>query len=140
MRIAGIDYGEKRIGIALSDPMQIFASPLELAFAKPTLEETAKMLWNILSKHQPIKKIVLGLPLMMSGKESAGSEKVRQLAKFLEEISKCEIVLWDERLTSAQVEKTLREIGMKRKKRADKVDLMAACTILQSFLDSPCNK
>ena len=136
-RIIGIDYGEVRIGLALSDPLQIFASPLKTIEAKHSLQETAQAIAKEISLHEPIEKIVLGLPLMMSGKESPGSIKVRELAKFLEELTKKPVILWDERLTTAQVEKTLKEAEMSRKKRALYLDAMAASAILQSFLDSP---
>jgi putative Holliday junction resolvase len=137
-RIAGIDYGTVRIGIALSDPGKILASPLKTITAKTNLEETAKAIAQELSAH-PIEKIVIGLPLMMSGKDSPGSLEVRKLATLLETSMQIPIVLWDERLTSAQVEKTLKEIEMSRKKRARIVDVMAACVILQNYLDSPHN-
>lgn len=134
-RIAAIDYGEVRIGLALSDPSQILASPLKTITAKPTLKETAESIASLLAQHEPIEKIVIGLPLLLSGKESPGSIKVRELANYLEEITGKPIVLWDERLTTAQVERMLKEAEMSRKKRAKHVDVMAACAILQNFLD-----
>jgi putative Holliday junction resolvase len=139
-RIAGIDYGKARIGIALSDPGRIIASPLKAIETKPILKETATLILQELATHEPIEKIVLGLPLMMNGTESPGSKEVRELAKILEEMTEKTIVLWDERLTTAQVERTLKEAEMSRKKRARYIDAMAAGAILQSFLDSPCNK
>lgn len=143
-RIVGIDYGETRIGLALSDPGQILASPLKTIHALPTLKETAEAIAKELALYEPIEKIVIGLPLLMSGKESPGSIKVRELAKFLEDLTKKNVVLWDERLTTAQVERTLKEAEMSRKKRAKHLDVMAAAAILQSYLDHqkhhPCNK
>ncbi len=139
-RIAGLDYGEARIGLALSDPRKIFASPIKAISTKRTLLETAKHIIEELVPHEPVELIVLGLPLMMSGKESPGSKKVRELAAILEEISTKKVVLWDERLSTAQVERTLKEAEMSRKKQVRYVDAMAASIILQSYLDSPCNK
>ena len=139
-RIASIDWGEARIGLALSDPGQILASPLKAIKTLPTLKETAQLILSEFASYEPIEKIVLGLPLLMNGKESPGSQKVRELAKILEELSGKTIVLWDERLTTAQVERVLKEAQMRRKKRVLYIDAMAAGAILQSFLDSPCNK
>ena len=135
-RIAGIDYGKVRIGFALSDPMQIFATPIKALLTKKTLKETAELILAELSPHEPVEKIVIGLPLLMNGKESPGSLEVRELAKLLGELAEKEIVLWDERLTTAQVERTLKEAEMSRKKRTKYVDAMAAGAILQNYLDS----
>ncbi len=139
-RVAGIDFGEARIGLALSDTGKFLSSPLKAIPAKKKLNDMAANIWAELAQHEPIDTIVLGLPLLMSGKESPGSKKVRELALFLEEISGKSVVLWDERLTTAQVERTLKEAEMSRKKRTKYIDAMAAGVILQSFLDSPCNK
>lgn len=136
-RIAGIDYGDARIGLAISDPTQMLASPLETIQAKPTPKATAESIALVLGQHMPIEKIVIGLPLLMNGKESESSAKVRQLVPFLEEVTGLPIVLWDERLTTTQVERTLKEAGVSRKKRTQYVDAMAAREILQSYLDSP---
>jgi putative pre-16S rRNA nuclease len=135
-RIAGIDYGKVRIGLAVSDPMHIIASPIKALAAKKTLKETAELILEELKPHEPVEKIVLGLPLLMNGKESPGSTEVRELAKHLGELTDKEIVLWDERLTTAQVERTLKEAEMSRKKRTKYVDAMAAGAILQNYLDS----
>lgn len=139
-RIAGLDYGDARIGLAVSDPGKILASPIKAIATKRSLADTAAAILLELAPHEPVDKIVLGLPLMMSGKESPGSKKVRELAVILEELSGKTVVLWDERLTTAQVERTLIEAEMNRKKRARYIDAMAAGAILQSYLDSPCNK
>ncbi|NGX37362.1 MAG: putative pre-16S rRNA nuclease [Chlamydiae bacterium] len=139
-RIAGIDYGDVRIGLAISDPTKILASPFKAIQTKPTLKDTAALILQELGEYEPIDTLVIGLPLMMNGKESPGSQKVRELAKLLEAICEKTVVLWDERLTTAQVERVLKEAKMSRKKRVRYVDAMAAGAILQNFLDSPCNK
>ncbi|NGX39702.1 MAG: putative pre-16S rRNA nuclease [Chlamydiae bacterium] len=135
-RLLGIDYGEARIGLALSDPNGIIASPIKAIPAKKGLKETAQAIYAELSTLEPIEKIVIGLPLLLSGKESPSSTKVRELAKYLEEIANLPIVLWDERLTTAQVERTLKEANMSRKKRVRYIDAMAAGAILQNYLDA----
>lgn len=139
-RIVAIDFGDVRIGLAVSDTSHFLASPHKTVEARKTAKETAQMLLVEFSTFEPIEKIVLGLPLLMSGKESPGSQKVRELAKELEALTEAPIVLWDERLTTSQVERTLKEAEMSRKKRSKHLDTMAAAAILQSYLDSPCNK
>lgn len=138
-RIACIDYGEARIGLALSDPSGIFATPIKAIPAKKNLKETAAEILAELAIHEPITKIVIGLPLLLNGKDSPGSLKARELAELFEELCDKTIVLWDERLTTAQVERTLKEAKMSRKKRTKYIDAMAAAAILQNYLDSPNN-
>lgn len=140
MRVAGIDYGQARIGLAVSDPGKFLASPLKAIATKRNLRDTAAAILLEFSSYEPIEKYVIGLPLMMSGKESPGSKIVRELALILEELSGKTIVLWDERLTTAQVERTLKEAEMNRKKRTQYIDAMAAAAILQNYLDTTCNK
>ena len=134
-RIAAVDFGEVRIGLAVSDESRFLASALCTIKAKPTLKETAEAILEALYVKEPIEQIVLGLPLFLNGKESPMSLKVRELAKLLEELSEKTIVLWDERLTTAQVERTLKEAAVRRKKRTQYIDTMAASAILQSYLD-----
>ena len=139
-RIGGIDFGQARIGLALSDERRLFASPLKVISPSKTLKETALAILAAFSSHEPVEILVIGLPLMMNGKDSPGCKPVRELAEIFKEISDKTTVLWDERLTTTQVERTLKEVGMSRKKRAKVIDGMAAAMILQSYLDSPCNK
>lgn len=136
-RIAGIDFGDVRIGLALSDTGRFLASPLKALLAKRNFKETAAAILVELTPFLPIEKIVLGLPLLLNGKESPSSLKVRELKKSLEELTPIPILLWDERLTTDQVERTLKEANMNRKKRSQYIDAMAAGLILQSYLDSP---
>lgn len=136
-RIAAIDYGDARIGLAVSDESHFLASPLKAIPTMRTMEETARAILTALDEKEPIEKIVLGLPLLLNGKESPSSTKVRELATWLEKHCDKTIVFWDERLTTAQVERTLKEAEMSRKKRTKYVDAMAAGAILQSYLDSP---
>jgi putative Holliday junction resolvase len=135
-RVAGIDYGTVRIGVALSDERRIIAQPLTKFSAHKTKEETAKALAELLLKHAPLDAVVIGLPLMMNGKESPMSQEVRAFAKILETLLSCPIIFWDERLSSAQIERTLKEGDVKRKQRAGLVDTLAATLILQNYLDT----
>lgn len=128
----GLDYGTVRIGVATSDERQIVATPLATIQNKSDflkqLEETLKPLGAI-------DQIVIGLPLKLSGQDSPMTEEVRRFAKALEEKLRLPIELWDERLTSALVEKSLLEAGVRRKERAQLSDTLAATVMLQSYLD-----
>ena len=132
-RIAGIDYGRARIGIAVSDPMGMLASPKRIIQAGKTPEASAAL---VAKELEEVEHFVVGLPLHMSGDEGIMSKEVRAFAKTLEDLSGKGVTLWDERLSSQQVQRTLKESFMNRKKRAQHVDTMSAALILQSYLDT----
>jgi len=134
-RILSIDYGKKRIGLALSDPMKMIASPLKTLQAGKNEQETVDLLLKEITSHNP-EIILIGLPLHLSNEESETSLLVRQLKAALEEKITIPIILWDERLTSKQVERVMMEGNVKRKKRAQHVDTLSATLILQSYLDT----
>lgn len=134
-RILSIDYGTKRIGLALSDPTKTIASPFKAIQTGKNHEQTIVNLLKEISL-QEIETILIGLPLHLSSHASELSELVRQFAAALEEKTGLPIVLWDERLTSRQVERILIEGNVRRKKRIAHVDTMSAALILQNYLDS----
>lgn len=134
-RLAAIDWGKVRIGLALSDERKCIASPFKTLKAAHTLAETIKLLILELQAIETLEEVIIGLPLKLSGEESPMSTEVRLVKTALEKELSCPIVLWDERLTTAGVERTLRESGVKRKKRAQIVDGLAAATILQCYLE-----
>lgn len=135
-RIAAIDYGTVRVGLAISDERQIIAQPIGFSQGMSTLPLTAQKIKEHLAPYlSSLEAIVIGLPLMLNGKESPTSLQVRQLAKILEELFALPVILWDERLTSAQVERTLKEANMRRKQRTKHTDTLAAVAILQSYLN-----
>lgn len=134
-RILSIDYGKKRIGIALSDPMKIVASPLKTIHAGKNDKETLALIVQEIESYD-LETIIIGLPLLLSGKESETSLLVRKLVATLEEKITTPIILWDERLTSKQVERVMMEGNVKRKKRTEHVDTLSATLILQSYMDT----
>ncbi|WP_420420842.1 Holliday junction resolvase RuvX [Simkania sp.] len=134
-RILSIDYGKKRIGLALSDPMKIIASPLKTVQAGKNTQETLDLLVKEITSHD-VEAIVIGLPLHLSNEESETSLLVRKLKEDLETKISTPIILWDERLTSKQVERVMIEGDVKRKKRSQHVDTLSATLILQSYLDT----
>lgn len=131
-RIVGLDFGTVRIGVAISDGMHILARPLGILHNKP---DFCQQLEKLLKPEGTIDKIVIGLPLLLSGHDSAMTQAARQFAKNLETTLKLPTELWDERLTSALVERSLADAGIRRKQRAQMSDTLSAVLILQSYLD-----
>jgi putative Holliday junction resolvase len=139
-RIIGIDYGMVRIGVAVSDPSKIIAMPFMTVRAERKCEQTVAKLLELLQQHQlehlyEIAEIVIGLPLLLSGKKGLLADEVNHFVDELKQHVTFPITTWDERLTSVQADRSMRESSMSRKKRAQKVDTVAAVIILQNYLD-----
>lgn len=134
-RILGVDYGTVRIGVAISDESRIVARALTTVMAEKKIEQSAEKLIQAISSYD-IEKIVLGLPLRMNGKKGSLGDEVQYFCDLLKTKAVCPIVLWDERLTTVQAERILRDSHLNRKKRAKIIDEMTAIILLQSFLDS----
>lgn len=132
-RLVGLDFGKARIGVALSDERKVVATPLDFL---PNTKQFPEALREKLKNYGNVEGFVLGLPLQMNGKEGEMAQEVRKLKQELESLFALPVTLWDERLSTAQVEKELKGREMRRKKQAKIVDSLAACLILQSFLDS----
>lgn len=140
-RIVGLDFGLARIGIAVSDERKIIATPLVTLKAERKVEQTVGKLMQQLEAHQKeysyqIEEIVIGLPLLMSGKMGFLADEVKIFIEALKQITSIPIITWDERLTSVQAERSLRESSLTRKKRSSLIDAVAAVIILQNYLDS----
>ncbi|HRD55885.1 MAG TPA: Holliday junction resolvase RuvX [Parachlamydiaceae bacterium] len=140
-RIIGIDYGKARFGIAVSDETKLIAMPFATVQADIKSEKNAVKILDEVAKiahekHCEIEKIVVGMPLMMSGKFGLQADDVTHFVKLLEEKTAIPVITWDERLTTVQAEKSLREGSMSRKKRSKVIDKVAAVIILQNYLDS----
>ena len=133
-RILAIDYGSRRMGLAVSDPLGITAQGLETLERKNKRADFGRLERTI--REYQVREIVLGNPLRMSGQEGTQSQKVAEFAEALRERFQLPVHLWDERLTSAEANRLLREAEVSVKKRAQAVDRMAAVLILQSFLQS----
>ncbi|MDX9872147.1 MAG: Holliday junction resolvase RuvX [Clostridia bacterium] len=134
MRIIGLDIGEKRIGMALSDELGLTAQGLE-TFYRTSLDKDISGIRTILAQHGA-QKIVAGLPRNMNGTYGPQAEKIREFATQLGQQSGLEVTYWDERLTSAAAERTLLEANVSRGKRKKVVDKLAAVLILQGYLDA----
>ncbi len=134
MRILGIDYGEKRIGLALSDRSNMVARSLKVLNRNGTrswLEEIKAIV-----DQNKIEKIVIGLPRNMNGSLGEKAKEVLAFVKVLEKAVGVPTVTWDERLTTVSAEKVLLQAELSRKKRKDILDKLSACIILQNYLDS----
>ncbi len=130
-RIAAIDYGTKRIGLAVSDRDRKVVFPVDV------VEGGKKAIQNIKAA-LPLKEIdliLVGLPIEMNGREGTMAEEVRAFAKKLEEALEKPVQLVDERLSSKGADVQLKEISLNRKKRNEKIDMIAASLLLQTFLE-----
>lgn len=139
-RVIGIDFGMARLGIAYSDESLTIASPLKVLKAEKKSASTVTTLVNELKAHQAqygyeIAEIVVGLPLLMSGKMGLLADEVRNFVEVLQGAFPIPIITWDERLTSVQAERVLRESSLTRKRRSKIVDVVSAVIILQNYLD-----
>jgi putative Holliday junction resolvase len=139
-RIVAIDYGMARIGLAVSDTTKLIATPMATFKVERKSNQTIEKLVATLQEHErtygySIEMIVVGFPLLMSGKKGLLADEVSHFVELLKAAIAVPIVTWDERLTSVQADRSLREGNLSRKKRSQKVDSVAAVIILQNYLD-----
>ena len=132
-RLIGLDLGTKTIGMALSDSGLMIATPLRTIRRTKFSEDAAELL--DLCERENVGAIVLGLPINMNGTEGPRAQATRAFARNLQELSDLPIVLWDERLSTAAVERAMIEANVSRARRAEKIDAAAAGFILQGVLD-----
>ncbi len=133
-RYLGIDFGEKRVGLALSDPTLTIAQPLR-TLRYNNSGELIKKLKEVIDEFG-VDKVVFGLPLTLKGTDSAKTTEVREFVKKLQDRISIPIVLSDERMTTVQAQLTLQQLGKKPSKHRDIIDQIAAQFILQTFLES----
>jgi putative pre-16S rRNA nuclease len=132
-RVLGLDVGSRRIGVAVSDPLGITAQGLETLQRQNKRQDLAA-LEKVIREYE-VREIVVGLPLRMSGAEGTQSEKMQGFAEDLRKRFRLPVHLWDERLTSAEANRLLRETELSIEKRAKAVDRMAAVLILQGWME-----
>ena len=133
-RALGIDHGDARIGVAISDDLGMLAHPLETIRIKEVPDPIARIAALVASRD--VGHIILGLPRNMDGTYGPASEKVRAFAEKLRAACACEVKLWDERLTSVAAQRSLHEAGRNVKDSREVIDQVAAQLILQGWLDS----
>ena len=147
MRVLGLDYGTKTVGVAVSDPLEITTQPLETIERKSAgkLRQTLARIEAIIEEYgaagqqEKIEKIVLGYPKNMNNTEGDRCEATVSFKNDLERRTGLEVVLWDERLTTVEAERILMDSGVRRENRKTYIDKMAAAVILQNYLDSKSN-
>ena len=132
-----MDVGSRRIGLAISDLLGITAQGLDTMHRQNKRVDFAQ-LERVIREHD-VAEIVMGLPLRMSGAEGIQAEKMQAFAEEIRRRFKLQVHLWDERLTSAQANRLLRQTDMSIRRRGAVVDQMAAVLILQSWMDARCN-
>ncbi|MEO1543914.1 MAG: Holliday junction resolvase RuvX [Pseudomonadota bacterium] len=132
-RLIGIDAGTKTLGLALSDVSRTIASPLE-TIRRKKFKSDLERLSSLLNEHA-VGGLVLGLPVNLDGSEGPRAQSARALARNLNAALTQPVLLWDERLTTAQAERLLIEADTSRRRRAEVIDQLAATLILQNTLD-----
>ena len=137
MRIMGLDFGSKTVGVAISDPLFLTAQGIEIVRRKAPgkLRQTLARI-NELKEEYEVGKIVLGFPKNMNNTEGERCEKTLEFKEMLEKRTGLEVVLWDERLTTVEADRTMMQVGIRRENRKEYVDELAAIFILQGYLDS----
>jgi putative Holliday junction resolvase len=133
-RVLAVDFGKKRIGLAVSDALGVTAQGLE-TLQRTRFREDIAALADLIS-NRGVTLVLMGNPLHMSGAESRQSEQAREFAAKLAERSGVPVKFWDERLTTVQAQRVLRESGISSRKRAQSVDRLSAVILLESYLDS----
>jgi putative Holliday junction resolvase len=132
-RVLGLDVGSRRIGIAVSDPLGVTAQGLETLQRRNKRYDLAQL--ERVIREYGVAEIVVGLPLRMSGAEGTQAEKIHAFAEDLRKRFGVPVHLWDERLTSAEANRLLRQTDLSIEKRGKAVDRLAAVLILQGWLD-----
>lgn len=137
MRIMGLDLGSKTVGVAISDPMLITAQGIEIIRRKDEnkLRQTLARIEALIVEYE-VEEIVLGLPKNMNGTLGERAELSLAFQEKLERRTGLPVVMWDERLTTVAADRAMMEAGIRREDRRDHVDKIAACFILQGYLDS----
>ena len=137
MRILGLDYGSKTVGVAVSDPLGLTAQSVETIWRKQEnkLRQTLARIEELAAEYQA-EKIVLGLPKNLNNTIGERAEKTLEFREMLERRTGLPVVMWDERLTTVEAERTLMEASVRRENRKQYLDQLAAVFILQGYLDS----
>ena len=135
-RVLGIDFGERRVGLALSDPSATIAQALPTIVRRAGKRPPIAAIVELIQQHE-VERVVLGLPLNLRGDETEWTAQVRDFGAKLAERAGIPVDFLDERLTSVQAERAVRSIGLKRSQREqkDRIDAAAAVLLLQTFLD-----
>ena len=137
MRILGLDYGSKTVGVAVSDPLGLTSQKVETIWRKQEnkLRQTLARIEELIAEYE-VEKIVLGFPKNMNNTVGERAEKALEFGEMLKKRTGLEVIMWDERLTTVEADRTLIEAGVRRENRKQYLDGIAAVFILQGYLDS----
>lgn len=140
MRIMGLDYGSKTIGVAISDPLGLTAQGIEIIRREDEnkLRKSLRRIEELISEYQ-VEEIVLGFPKNMNNTIGERAQKSLELKEMLERRCGLPVIMWDERLTTVEANRTLMESRVRRENRSKYVDMIAAVFILQGYLDAKAN-
>ena len=136
MRILGLDYGSKTVGVAVSDPLGLTAQKVETIWRKQEnkLRRTLARIEELIAEYE-VEKIVLGFPKNMNNTVGERAEKALEFGEMLKKRTGLEVIMWDERLTTVAADNSMMEMGIRRENRKEYVDEIAAIFILQGYLD-----
>jgi len=132
-RVMALDVGDRTIGVAVSDPMGIAAEPLTVIRRGQSLKADLRAVEELVRTHD-VSKVVVGIPIMLSGEEGVQAGKAREFAERLSKRLREPVIMWDERLTTVEAERALLEADESRARRKEVVDKVAAAIILRSYL------
>ena len=137
MRVLGLDYGSKTVGVAVSDPLGLTAQAVETIWRKQEnhLRQTLARIDELAAEYQ-VERIVLGYPKNMNNTIGERAEKALEFQQMLEKRTGLQVIMWDERLTTVEANRTLMEASVRRENRKKYLDQLAAVFILQGYLDS----
>ena len=138
MRVLGLDVGDVRVGVAVSDGLKMIAQPLDTLIRKDAASDMAAL--GSLIKTNEVTEVVVGLPLNMDGSKGKRAELAIDFAEKVKGALGVAVTMWDERLSTIQAERTLLEADTSRRGRRRVIDKLAAQLILQSYLDTQANK
>lgn len=134
-RIAALDYGEKRIGVALSDPLQIIAKPFTV-WDNDGFDDTVAKLQELIKEYQ-VGEVIVGIPLSVDGEITAKTAETMRFLHAIKKVIEIPVTGWDERYSTAEAHAMLKDMGMSWMEARQKVDAMAASVILKSYLERP---
>lgn len=137
MRILGLDYGSKTVGVAISDPLLITAQGVEIIRreSEGKIRKTYQRIEELCKQYE-VEKIVLGYPKNMNGTDGERAQKSLEFKEALERRTGIPVIMWDERLTTVSADNAMMESGIRRENRKEYVDEIAAMIILQNYLES----
>jgi putative Holliday junction resolvase len=135
-RVLGLDFGLRRVGAAVSDPGRTIASPLEVYERRDATQDARH--YRILVREHEIDRIVVGLPVHTSGREGELAAHARTWGRWLVSVTELPVVYFDERYTSVEADNLMIQSGLKRQKRKELRDKLAAQILLQGYLDAGC--